>query len=115
MDIAKFSEIASALANENRVKIMSFIAEHGEQCAQGLLEHFHFSQPTMSQHIRVLRQSQLLIMRKEGRWQFFAINTALLNEFNAFIKTRMIDPISLEDLNPAFVNRLKFDYQKKSK
>ncbi|RIY31505.1 hypothetical protein CJP74_07020 [Psittacicella melopsittaci] len=113
MDISQYSEIASALANENRVKIMHHIANNGEQCAQSLLDHFEFSQPTMSQHLRILRQAKLLVMRKEGRWQYFAINTLLLEEFYSFAQENFIKTFSSKEINPAYANRLRFDYKRK--
>lgn len=70
--------LCSALSNQHRTIILHAIAKAGEICAYDLLKTINISQPTMSQHITVLRKAGLVVSRKEGRWKFFRVNTDCL-------------------------------------
>ncbi|MFC6276896.1 ArsR/SmtB family transcription factor [Psittacicella hinzii] len=108
MDLNQYSDISAALSNENRLKIVAQIAQNGEQCAQRLLEVFNISQPTMSQHIKVLRHANILLSRKEGRWQFFTLNVELMEEYNSFAAQQLIRPATRFKAHPAYENRARF-------
>lgn len=104
-----FAEISGALSNVNRVRILEYLATYGPMCAQDLLKVFDLSQPTMSQHIKVLRDNGLLIPSKEGRFQYFAVNTRVLKNYiekaqSLFVRNgdRFVDD------NPIYQNGMKF-------
>lgn len=62
-----------ALADENRLAIMLAL-QHGEQCACVLLEELNITQPTLSHHMKLLCDSDLVIGRKEGKWMYYSIS-----------------------------------------
>jgi ArsR family transcriptional regulator len=45
-----------------------------ELCVGDIVEAFHMSQPTISHHLGVLKQFNLVTSRKEGKQVFYAIN-----------------------------------------
>lgn len=77
--------ICKALSDSNRLQIMDLL-KNGEMCACKLLEHFDISQPTLSHHMRILTEANLIIMRKEGKWSHYQINSVTLDHFSAFIR-----------------------------
>lgn len=77
--------ICKALSDSNRLQIMDLL-KGGEMCACKLLEHFDISQPTLSHHMRILSESNLVLARKEGKWSHYQINSATLDHFSAFIR-----------------------------
>lgn len=59
----------------------------GEKCACDILQHFDFTQPTLSHHMKVLIQSGLVISRKEGLWSHYSLDNEKCNELVYFIST----------------------------
>src|SRR5918911_3506854 len=55
-----------ALAHPIRLAMMEQLAQQPEVCACDLGEAFAVSQPTVSEHLRVLREAGLVRTRREG-------------------------------------------------
>ena len=70
---ANIASIFKALGDENRIRILK-ILRSGEKCACKLLEELHITQPTLSHHMKILCDSQLVTSRKEGKWMHYSIN-----------------------------------------
>ena len=66
---------AKALADETRQRILEMLLE-GEKCVSDIVDAFSMSQPTISHHLNVLKQTGLVTSRKEGKLVFYAINRA---------------------------------------
>ena len=66
-------EFCKALADNTRQKILVMLLEE-ELCVSDIVDAFHMSQPTISHHLGVLKQFNLVISRKEGKQVFYAIN-----------------------------------------
>jgi ArsR family transcriptional regulator, arsenate/arsenite/antimonite-responsive transcriptional repressor len=66
-----FMKITKALADANRVRMVLVLA-NGELCACQLTELFALAPSTMSKHLSILYQAQLLNTRKQGRWVHFS-------------------------------------------
>lgn len=66
-------EFCKALADDTRQKILVMLLEE-ELCVGDIVEAFHMSQPTISHHLGILKQFNLVISRKEGKQVFYAIN-----------------------------------------
>ena len=62
-----------ALADDTRQRILEMLLEQ-EMCVGDIVEAFDMSQPTISHHLSILRQQQLVTSRKEGKQVFYAIN-----------------------------------------
>ena len=64
--------VFKALADETRLQIVDMLAD-GEYCACKLLEHFNFSQPTLSYHMRILTESGLVRAVRDGSWMRYSL------------------------------------------
>ena len=64
--------IFKALSDENRIHILKALRS-GEKCACELLEELNISQPTLSHHMKILCDAQLVTGRKEGKWMHYTI------------------------------------------
>ncbi len=62
-----------ALADENRLAIMLAL-QHGEKCGCALLEELNITQPTLSHHMKILCDSELVSCRKEGKWMHYSLS-----------------------------------------
>lgn len=72
----------AALADPARLRLLSLIAacERGEVCACDLVGPLGKSQPTVSHHLRVLREAGLVSADKRGTWMWYRVETARLTE-----------------------------------
>ena len=67
----EFMNIAKALSDANRVRML--LALRGrELCACQLTELMGLAPSTMSKHLSILYQAQLVDTRKDGRWVYFS-------------------------------------------
>jgi ArsR family transcriptional regulator len=66
-------EFCKALADDTRQRILQMLLE-GERCVSDIVDAFEMSQPTISHHLNVLKQFDLVTSRKEGKQVFYAIN-----------------------------------------
>ena len=73
MDEKRIAVIFKAFCDENRVKIIELL-RHGEKCACKLLEELNISQPTLSHHMKILCDAEIVVGRKEGKWTYYSFN-----------------------------------------
>ena len=66
-------EFCKALADDTRQKILEMLVE-GEKCVSDIVDAFDMSQPTISHHLGILRQFNLVSSRREGKQVFYALN-----------------------------------------
>ena len=85
----KIPIIFKAFCDENRINIINQLLT-GEKCACVLLENLHISQPTLSHHMKILCDSEVVIGRKEGKWMHYSISKeglqVVINYLNELMK-----------------------------
>ncbi len=65
--------VFKAFCDENRLKILEQL-QTGEKCACKLLDDLHITQPTLSHHMKLLCDANIVQGRKEGKWVHYSIN-----------------------------------------
>ncbi len=83
--------ICKALADSNRLQITQMLSD-GEKCACKLLERFDITQPTLSHHMRILCESGLVDVRKEGKWNHYSLNGDTFRALNQFFADLSCSP-----------------------
>ena len=73
MDTKQAAAIFKALSDENRIEILKMLLT-GEKCACRLLEKLNITQPTLSHHMKILCDAQIVNGRKVGKWTYYSIN-----------------------------------------
>lgn len=75
------ARVFKALADPVRLRILSIIsaAEDGEVCVCDLTEGFAVSGPTVSHHLRVLREAGLIEGDRRGTWIYYRTTTGALD------------------------------------
>ncbi len=81
----KRSEIFKALSDVNRLKIIDMLS-CGELCICDLIEGLELSQPTISHHMKILKQAGLVRSNKNGKWTIYSINKDVFEDVAEFIK-----------------------------
>lgn len=64
-----------AMGDPVRLRLLSLIASHegGEVCVCELAGVFDLSQPTISHHLRVLREAGLITGERRGTWVYYRL------------------------------------------
>ena len=57
----------------------------GEKCGCNLLEELQVTQPTLSHHMKVLGDCDLVSSYKDGKWQHYSINCEKFKEYKDYI------------------------------
>ena len=83
-DYEKYSKAIKALSDSNRLQIIDMLS-CGEMCACDILEHFDFTQPTLSHHMKVLADANLVNIRKDWVWNYYSLNMAECNKVVLFL------------------------------
>lgn len=65
--------VLKAIADPARLQLLSLIQAHegGEACVCELTSPLHLTQPTVSHHLRVLREAGLVEREKRGVWVYY--------------------------------------------
>lgn len=74
-----------ALSDDNRLKIIEVLRQSGDSCACYLLEQLQISQSTLSHHMKVLTEAEIVKARKEGQWMHYVLDKNTLEKLNAFL------------------------------
>ena len=65
--------VFKAFCDENRLQILELLRT-GEKCACKLLDDLHITQSTLSHHMKILCDADIVQGRKEGKWVHYSIN-----------------------------------------
>lgn len=66
-----------SLADDTRLKCLLLIAQYEQLCVCQLTEALELSQPKVSRHLAGLRQQNLLIDERRGKWVYYSLNPEL--------------------------------------
>jgi ArsR family transcriptional regulator, arsenate/arsenite/antimonite-responsive transcriptional repressor len=75
-DAARFATVLKALADPHRLRMVSLLAAQPADeplCVCDVEASFDLSQPTVSHHLRVLREAGLVSVAKRGLWHYYAL------------------------------------------
>ncbi|MFE9571542.1 ArsR/SmtB family transcription factor [Streptomyces sp. NPDC006692] len=87
---AELAKLFKALGDPVRLRLMSMIAsrgEGGEVCVCDLTPAFELSQPTISHHLKLLRQAGLIDCERRGTWVYYWVLPGVLDQIAAFLIT----------------------------
>ncbi|MEU6416768.1 ArsR/SmtB family transcription factor [Streptomyces spiralis] len=85
---AELAKVFKALGDPVRLRLMSMIAsrgEGGEVCVCELTPAFELSQPTISHHLKLLRQAGLIDCERRGTWVYYWVLPGVLDRLAAFL------------------------------
>ena len=74
-----------ALGHPVRLGIALRLAQEGGTCACDFAEIFEVSQPTVSQHLKVLREAGLVQTRRDGTQIYYSLDPGGVDELRAVV------------------------------
>lgn len=86
---ARLAAVAKALADPIRIQLLDVLRRHaGKVCVYELVGLFDVSQPTVSHHLRVLRDAGLVGSEKQGLWAYYHVLPGPLGELTDWLGHR---------------------------
>ena len=74
-EAARIAALAKALSDPIRVQLVDVLRSHaGEVCVCELQPLFDISQPTLSHHLKKLRDAGIVGVERRGLWAFYYVN-----------------------------------------
>jgi len=70
---AELALVFKALADPTRVSIVNRLASLSEACVCDLTSAFDLSQPTISHHLKLLRDAGLIESERRGTWAYYRL------------------------------------------
>ena len=78
-EVAPLAGLLKALGDPTRLEIVALLAAaSGPLCACHVESRFRLSQPTVSHHLRVLRDAGIVSAERRGTWMHYALERAAL-------------------------------------
>ena len=68
---------ARALADPNRLRVVAVLMQHDELCVCQITALLGLATPTVSRHMAILHDAELLRSRKSGRWVYYRLSDSL--------------------------------------
>ena len=86
-DIAGFATLFKALGDETRLAILGFLLAKGDALCVCHIEDYvkELSQPTISHHLRLLREAGLVVSERRGTWVYYSVNKSIRERLAEFV------------------------------
>jgi ArsR family transcriptional regulator len=85
-EAVSIAQIASALCDPIRLQLIDVLRKHaGEVCVCELVPLFEISQPTLSHHLKKLRDVGLVGVEKRGLWSYYYVHTEALGPLESWL------------------------------
>jgi ArsR family transcriptional regulator len=82
----RMATVAKALGDPIRMQLVDVLRKHaGRVCVCELVPLFDLSQPTVSHHLKVLREAGIVGSERRGLWAYYYVNPNALGEVSAWL------------------------------
>jgi ArsR family transcriptional regulator, arsenate/arsenite/antimonite-responsive transcriptional repressor len=79
---------AKALGDPIRMQLVDVLRRHaGKVCVCELVPLFELSQPTVSHHLKVLRDAGVVGSERKGLWAYYYVNPEALEELSSWLSS----------------------------
>ena len=79
------SPVFAALASPARRRLLGLLLEHGPLPVQDLAAHFAMRRPSVSEHLRVLKDAGLVSERRAGRHRYYHLEPQPLQQLSQWL------------------------------
>jgi DNA-binding transcriptional ArsR family regulator len=73
------NEVFKALADPTRRKILDLLKED-DLTAGEIADHFDMSKPSISNHLKILKNAGLVMDEKKGQYIYYSLNSTILQD-----------------------------------
>jgi len=87
VEAERMAKVAKALGDPIRLQLVDVLRKHaGKVCVCELVPLFDLSQPTVSHHLKVLREAGIVGSERVGLWAYYYVNLEALESLSAWLK-----------------------------
>jgi ArsR family transcriptional regulator len=79
-ELEKITRICKAFSDPTRLRIFLFLVEK-TLCVNAIVGFLGISQPAVSQHLKILREANLVRVERRGYWMHYSANVEKIGEF----------------------------------
>jgi ArsR family transcriptional regulator, arsenate/arsenite/antimonite-responsive transcriptional repressor len=84
----RMASVARALGDPVRLQLVDVLMRHaGKVCVCELTPLFDIGQPTISHHLKILREAGVVGFERPGLWSYYYVIPEALEELSAWLKT----------------------------
>ena len=82
----RMASVAKALGDPIRMQLVDVLRKHaGKVCVCELVPLFDLSQPTVSHHLKVLREAGIVGSERKGLWAYYYVDLDSLRELSTWL------------------------------
>ena len=82
----RMAAVAKALGDPIRMQLVDVLRKHaGKVCVCELVPLFDVSQPTLSHHLKKLREAGIVDSERQGLWAFYYVKPEAMEELSAWL------------------------------
>jgi ArsR family transcriptional regulator len=82
----RMAQLAKAIADPVRLQLVDVLRKHaGKVCVCELVPLFDISQPTLSHHLKKLREAGIVDSERHGLWAYYYVLPDALQELSAWL------------------------------
>ncbi|MEV4759261.1 metalloregulator ArsR/SmtB family transcription factor [Micromonospora sp. NPDC049559] len=78
-------DVFAAVANPTRRQLLRMLLDQGPQPVQELAERFEMRRPSLSEHLKVLKDAGLVVERRAGRQRLYSLRAEPLREMTEWL------------------------------
>ncbi len=83
----RMAAVAKALGDPIRMQLVDVLRKHaGKVCVCELVPLFDLSQPTISHHLKVLRNAGIVGSERQGLWAYYFVHPDAVEELSAWLR-----------------------------
>ncbi len=84
----RLAKVAKALGDPIRLQLVDVLRKHaGKVCVCELTPLFDVGQPTVSHHLKVLRDAGIVASERQGLWAYYYVLPEALEEFTSWLSS----------------------------
>jgi ArsR family transcriptional regulator, arsenate/arsenite/antimonite-responsive transcriptional repressor len=86
LEAERLAQVAKALGDPIRLQLVDVLRKHaGKVCVCELVPLFDLSQPTVSHHLKVLREAGIVGSERRGLWAYYYVNPDAVKDLSAWL------------------------------
>jgi ArsR family transcriptional regulator len=88
----ELAALFKAVADPMRLRLLSLIACHdgGESCVCDLLDAFDVTAPSISYHLKILREAGLISSERRGTWVYYRVKPEVMARMSAVLRPQPV-------------------------
>ena len=87
METQQLAQLFKALGHPTRIKIVEHLIRIDTCVCGEIVDIFPYSQSTISQHLKLLKEAGIVCGEVEGPRTYFCVDKNILNQFKAYINS----------------------------